>query len=407
MIKTLTTLLVTVLTAVACQSAGNTSARADIIIASDLPTSAFDSALPFEHAIDFAIRSRSTIEGYSVAYWPLDNSLGAQQSQLRGRGNVRRMIADPSVLGMVGPFSSFVGRIEIPEANRAHLAMISMTTTSSCLTLAIRVCQPTAAELRPTGTNNFFRLPAPDPAQGKAMAAYAATKLGLRRVAAFNEFGPEGAEYIKQFSDEFASKGGTVVYQQELDDSTSDFSAFFTQAKLRRADAVYAVANVSGNACKAAAQMTKSMPGAVFLGTDGISLDNECLRDIGPTPPAIWATSPTVDAIANPDPAVKDLVNAYLKAYPAASTADLFPNVTAYTFAAFDCARILIDAIGRAIKANGGKLPSRMQVVTALAQTKDFVGVTGTYSFDQNGDAVKPMMSIYTVRDGRWRNVPL
>ena len=285
--------------------------------------------------------------------------------------------------------------------------MISMTTTSSCLTLAIRVCQPTAAELRPTGTNNFFRLPAPDPAQGKAMAAYAATKLGLRRVAAFNEFGPEGAEYIKQFSDEFASKGGTVVYQQELDDSTSDFSAFFTQAKLRRADAVYAVANVSGNACKAAAQMTKSMPGAVFLGTDGISLDNECLRDIGPTPPAIWATSPTVDAIANPDPAVKDLVNAYLKAYPAASTADLFPNVTAYTFAAFDCARILIDAIGRAIKANGGKLPNRMQVVTAVAQTKDFVGVTGTYSFDQNGDAVTPMMSIYTVRDGHWLNVPL
>src|SRR5438067_11239965 len=194
MVKTLTTLLVTVLTAVACQSAGNTSARADIIIASDLPTSAFDSALPFEHAIDFAIRSRSTIEGYSVAYWPLDNSLVAQQSQLRGRGNVRRMIADPRVLGMVGPFSSFVGRIEIPEANRAHLAMISMTTTSSCLTLALRVCQPTAAELRPTGTNNFFRLPAPDPAQGKAMAAYAATRLGLRRVAAFNEFGPEGAE---------------------------------------------------------------------------------------------------------------------------------------------------------------------------------------------------------------------
>src|SRR5438067_12403359 len=155
MIKTLTTLLVTVLTAVACQSAGNTSARADIIIASDLPTSAFDSALPFEHAIDFAIRSRSTIEGYSVAYWPLDNSLGAQQSQLRGRGNVRRMIADPSVLGMVGPFSSFVGRIEIPEANRAHLAMLSPTTTSSCLTGAVRVrvCQPTAAELRPPASN--------------------------------------------------------------------------------------------------------------------------------------------------------------------------------------------------------------------------------------------------------------
>src|SRR5437868_15270056 len=100
MIKTLTALLVTLLAAVACQSPGNTSARADIIIASDLQTSAFDSALPFEHAIDFAIRSRSIIEGYSVAYWPLDNAWGAQQSQLRGRGHGRRMIADASLLGM-------------------------------------------------------------------------------------------------------------------------------------------------------------------------------------------------------------------------------------------------------------------------------------------------------------------
>src|SRR2546423_12617233 len=204
MIKTLTTLLVTVLTAVACQSEGNPSPGADIIIASDLPTSAFDSALPFEHAIDFAIRSRSTIEGYSVAYWPLDNSLGAQQSQLRGRGNVRRMVADPSVLGMVGPFSSFVARIEMPEANRAHLAMVSPTATSSCLTQAARICQPTSAELRPTSSNNFFRLPAPDPLQGKAMGNYAATKLGLRRGAALKKVRAEGDPFIKKISHEIS-----------------------------------------------------------------------------------------------------------------------------------------------------------------------------------------------------------
>lgn len=407
MTRALTALLLTALTAVACQSAGNGGSRPDIIIASDLPTSAFDSALPFQYAIDFAIRRQSTLEGYTLAYWPLDDSLGAQQSQLRGRGNVRRMVADPRVLGMVGPFSSFVGRIEIPEANRAHLAMISPTATSSCLTVDARICQPTAAALRPTSSNNFFRLPAPDPLQGKAMGNYAATRLGLRRVAAFNEFGAEGNLYIKEFSDEFARNGGTVVYAQDLDDATSNFSPFLSQARAHRADAVYAVANVSQHACQAAAQMSRSMPGATLLGTDGISLDDKCLDDIGATPPAIWATSPTVDATANPDPAVKTLVDAYLKAYPPASTANLFANVTAYKFAAFDCARILIDAIGRAIKGNGGKLPSRAQVVAALAQTRDFVGVTGTYSFDPNGDAVTPMMSMYTIRDGSWLRVPL
>ncbi len=66
-----------------------------------------------------------------------------------------------------------------------------------------------------------------------------------------------------------------------------------------------------------------------------------------------------------------------------------------------------MDAIARAIKANGGKLPSRSQVVTALAETNDFVWLTGTYSFDKNGDAINPMMSIYRVQGGRWVNVPL
>jgi len=63
------------------------------------------------------------------------------------------------------------------------------------------------------------------------------------------------------------------------------------------------------------------------------------------------------------------------------------------------------DAAVIDLRHNGGGIPSRAQVVAAIAATKDFVGVTGTYSFDENGDAVTPMMSMYTIRDGRWLNV--
>ena len=34
--------------------------------------------------------------------------------------------------------------------------------------------------------------------------------------------------------------------------------------------------------------------------------------------------------------------------------------------------------------------------------TAQFAGLTGTYSFDSNGDAVTPMMSIYQVENGQW-----
>jgi branched-chain amino acid transport system substrate-binding protein len=145
--------------------------------------------------------------------------------------------------------------------------------------------------------------------------------------------------------------------------------------------------------------MAGIMPDAILLGTDGISLDDQCIRDIGATPPGVWATSPYVDPTTSTDLSVKKQVADYRKAYPKPS------DVGPYVFAAYDSARILIDAIGRAIKANGGKLPSRAQVVAALAQTNDFVGLTGTYSFDKNGDALSPMMSIYRVHDGRWEFV--
>ena len=401
MMRALTALLLFGLAAVACQGAENATSRPDIIIASDLPTSAYNSAdiVALEQAIGFAIRQQPTIEGYKLAYWSLDDALGAQHSQVRARANVRRMVANPSVLGIVGPHSSFIGAVEIPEANSAHLAMVSPTTTSSCLTVAERPCSPTAASLRPSGSNNYFRIAPRDPLQGKAMADFAAAKLGLRRVAAFNESGSEGSLYVKEFAKEFGVHGGVLVYEQTYDDTPDDFSAFLIQAKARGADAIYAVADVSQNTCKAAAQMNGVMPGAIFLAMDGITLDDDCITDLGSSPPDVWATYGYVDPTTKADPRVKKQVAEYRKAYPKTS------DIGAYVFAAYDCSRLLIDAIRRAISANGGKLPSRAQVVSALAQTQNFVGVTGTYSFDENGDALSPMMSIYRVHDGRWEFV--
>ena len=401
--KAVASLLLVGLAALACQGAGGERSHPDIIIASDLPTSAWESTtLLLEQAVDLAIRQQPAIEGFKLAHWPLDNALGAQPSQLRGRENVKRMIAEPSVLGMIGPYASSVARVEMPVANLAHFAMVSPTTTGSCLTVAERLCKPTSAELRPNGSNNYFRIASRDPLQGKAMGDYAATKLGLRRAAAFNEFGAEGSLYISAFSKEFALHGGALVYQQNFDDDPNDFSAFLIQAKALGADAIYAVANQGQNACKVAAQMTGLMPGAVLLGVDGMSLNDDCIADMGAAPPSVWATIPTVDAGTSTDPGIKKLVADYGKAYGYAFNVSL---VDPYTFAAYDCARILIDAISRAIKANGGKLPSRAQVVAALAETNNFVGVTGTYSFDRNGDAVSPMMSVYKVRDKRWEFV--
>jgi branched-chain amino acid transport system substrate-binding protein len=135
-------------------------------------------------------------------------------------------------------------------------------------------------------------------------------------------------------------------------------------------------------------------PDIYYLGPDGIG-DAQCLKDSGSMATGnMFATQGVSDATQNP--AAASIVAAYEAAYPGSS------NVGAYTFAGYDCAAILIDAIGRAIDANGGNSPTRAQVITALATTANFKGLTGTYSFDANGDPTHPTLQLQQVKSGAW-----
>jgi ABC-type branched-subunit amino acid transport system substrate-binding protein len=81
-------------------------------------------------------------------------------------------------------------------------------------------------------------------------------------------------------------------------------------------------------------------------------------------------------------------IAAYEKVHP-----DLV-ETNAYTFAGYDCAAILIDAIARAIDANDGKMPTRQQVVDQLARTTSFRGLTGTHTLNADGGPTTPTVQI-------------
>lgn len=399
MIRMVASLLLASAVVTACDTGGApapTFPAGQILIASDLPTSGFQvPALQAEQAIAFAIRQQGSIDGYTLGYFPLDDSLAALPSPARAIGNVDRIVDARQVLGMIGPLTSNLAPYEIPIANRADLAMISPSNTNDCLTLSY--CDPAHVVSRQFGANNYFRIAAPDPVQGRAMARYAARTLGVSRVAVFDELtAAEGVPIVNEFDHEFGRWGGQVVLSKQLAPSDApDYSAYLTEARSLGAQAVYAVGHAEDHDCRARAQMGTLLPNAYFLTWDGIDQDNkDCFPDAGADTTRMFGTFSDVDP-RRMTPVSKD-VTAYLKAYPRAS------DVSIYTFAAYDCARIMIAAIAQAIKDNHGAIPRRAQVVTALAGIQGFRGVTGTYSFDANGDALSPLMSIWEVQDGRW-----
>jgi branched-chain amino acid transport system substrate-binding protein len=324
---------------------------------------------------------------------PFDDTLSAVANPIRGIDNVKRMLANSSVLGMIGPANSILDYAEYPIANPANLAMLSPSNTNSCLTLALSYCNRPPPRLKASHPNNYFRLAAPDPVQGRAMGRFAST-LGIQRVAVIDMWPGDDDLLIRNFEEAFT---GRVVLVRSLNVNTTDFGGFLAAASQLGAQAVYAITDgESLTVCEARAQMTLALfPGrSYFLATDGATYD-ACIGQAKGNARDMYSTFSDVDPRYSTDQRVLKGIAGYLKAYPKSS------DVGIYTFAAFDCARILIAAIGRAIEADQGGFPSRDQVVAALKQT-NFEGVTGTFAFDSNGDAISPLMSVLKVDLGQW-----
>jgi branched-chain amino acid transport system substrate-binding protein len=370
--------------------------QAEIIITSDFPSSAEPKNITaLQEAIQLAVDQKRTVRGYRLGYMPFDDSLGAYAWPEKGLQNLKRMFGDARVLGMVGPHQSYMALQEIPRATDHSFVMISGSATRECLTVA-PLCDADLESVRKNLPTSFFRIAPPDPVQGRAMAHLAA-QLNIKRVAAINTWtGPPfglGQPYVKQFEHELAAQGGQMVMVRDVARPTHDYSSFLSLARAAGAEAIYAVGDSGSGLCDIRSQMGTDFKYLFF--TDGITGDDDCLKS-GTLVPATYGTFGAVDATQSSDPATMKIVAAFHKAYPHA------PNNDLYTFAAYDCARILITAIERAIDVRGGGVPTRQEVLRQVASGQFDGGATGNYKFLPNGDAASPTMSIWGVKDNHW-----
>jgi branched-chain amino acid transport system substrate-binding protein len=64
---------------------------------------------------------------------------------------------------------------------------------------------------------------------------------------------------------------------------------------------------------------------------------------------------------------------------------------------AYDAAGMCIKAIETASKAKGGRVPTRTEVVDAIRSLKNYKGITGTYTFNDQGDITSAKYYVYRV----------
>ena len=339
-------------------------------------------------AVDVAIAEHPTLGGYRLIHVTLDDSLGGNWDLDRALQNMRRAVHEPAIAGVVGPFLSLQARFLIPLSSDSRLVVMSPSNTEDCLTEPPQCLSSAPAAGAPT---NYFRVAARNTLLARAAADLAVHKLGISRFAVLTDpYAPRwGRQMSDAFSDEVARAGGQVVFNQLFFTLDSNFAPLLRAARAAGAQSLF-ISAADDRACTIRPQMQAIFPDDAYVFSGDSLSDEGCIQNAnlgGKTDDHFVV----VLATREPTPVPADL-KGIVRSH----------GTPQYMFAAYDCARILIDAIDRAIRANGGKIPTREQVREAVAATSNFKGITGTYSFAPNGDVAEPSLSFYTVKQGYW-----
>jgi branched-chain amino acid transport system substrate-binding protein len=327
------------------------------------------------------------VAGYKVEIVNLDDVVGDAHNADKGAENARVLVANPAVLGMVGPYNSNVGLAQVPVTNQAHLAQVSPANANECLTKDIPSCKGQAKAIRPAGINNYFRVVSTSDVEGPIVVDYARDTLGLERIAIGSDSELYGKGIADQAARELTARGGQVIDRRDFDrQSGNDFRAWLRQARADGAQAVYFGGTDATGACLIRAQMREVFPpDAPELG--GGLVTPKCLTDAGENAVGMLGDINSVDL--NQTAQGRAWLTSYRRAFPQAG------DLGSLTVQAYTATAVLLDAIGRAARAGGGRLPSRDQVLTELALTSGFDSPLGRIGFDRNGDVVPQVVTLY------------
>ncbi|HEX6541659.1 MAG TPA: branched-chain amino acid ABC transporter substrate-binding protein [Ktedonobacterales bacterium] len=391
----------------ACGTGGGGSGGKALKLGTELPVSGTDAGvgLPTQYGVDLAVQQNKDLgSGYTLSVTHKNDVGTSGPDGSIGAANLQQLIADSSVMAVVGPFNSGVAKQEIPIANKNGLVLISPTNTNPGLTK-----QEFASEnginfqlLHPAGKPNYyFRLCGTDDVQGKVDADIAlAAPVNATSAYVVDDSTTYGKGLANVFKQEFTSKGGTIAGSTSITpDQVSNLPQLATTIVSKNVGVVFygGVTSGGGGALKKAlVEKNGNMP---LVGGDGIADDPSWLTTAGSAAVDSYGTVAAPDISGLTSGAAQTFINAYHQAFPGK---DLLP----YSAMAYDGAMIEIQAIKNLIKA--GKTVTRAAVRDEVNGIS-YSGVTGQISFDTNGDnSGQKVFSVYGVgKDGKWAFVKI
>lgn len=292
-----------------------------------------------------------------------------------------QFISDKALVGVMGHLNSGVSLPASKIYADKNIPMISASSTDPALTAQ--------------GYENIFRTIGRDDFQGPPAAEFAVDELGAKVAFVIDDSTSYGAGLAAEFAKKFQSLGGTVAGSEKVSDKETEFSSVVTKAKAANADVIY-YGGMYTTAALFAKQARSAGVATPILGGDGVY--NDAFIELAGADGSVDVYSVAVGA------AVEDLPQGaqFMKDYEAA-----FPGNKVGTFGAFafDAANAIIEGVIKVAQEQGvDKVTTSegLAAVCAAIHSNSFDGVTGTVSFDENGDTLNTVITRFAIKDGAW-----
>jgi branched-chain amino acid transport system substrate-binding protein len=336
--------------------------------------------LNYELSGNVATYGQSISGGIELAFEEINKNGGVLEKQLEAvkvdnksdnteAANVATKLATrDKVVALLGPATSGNTKAASPAAMQNKIPLISASATADDVTV------DSNGKVR----DFVFKTCFSDSFQGVMMSNFAFKDLGLKKAAVLVDTTSDYSKGLsKNFKETYKQLGGTVLTEEAYQAKETDFKAVLTKIKGLNPEVLFVPGYYEevGLIVRQARELGLNVP---VLGGDGY--ESPKLTEIAGKAALekVYYTSHYSSKDTTPE--VTKFREAYNKKYG--------KDPDAFSALGYDMAYFFADALKRTGQVDSVKLKD------ALAATKDFKGVTGTFSMDSNHNPVKSVTVI-------------
>lgn len=311
------------------------------------------------------VNEKGGVKGRKIKLITLDD----QGKNEEAASAMTKLITQEKVVAVIGEVASGRSKAAAPIAQENKVPMVSPSSTNPAVTAV---------------GDYIFRVCFIDPFQGFVMSKFAIENLKVKKAAILRDVKSDYSVGLADvFAAEFKKMGGEIVADLSYQSNDIDFKGQLTEMRSKNPEAIFIPGYYTevGLIAKQARELGIK---ATLLGGDG--WDSSKLNEIGKEAinGSFFSNHYTTEST---DPAVVEFIKKFKAKF----------NETPDGLAAmgYDAAKIIVAAMERSSEITSKNIRDE------LAKTKDFVGVTGKITINEQRNAVKAAVVVEVQGDQR------